>query len=300
MSRVFDALVQAGLPNIFKAEPEEFQISSADFEEVAPFAEQVEVPAENTSSSVALDTANIQSSLEWNKVGVFYPDATPEAKLVALGGSGNLGAEKFRLLRAKLQHLRDEAQLKSIVVTSAIPEDGKSLVALNLAISLAQHTEEKVLLIEGDSYRPVFAQRLGIEGCEGASEWLRGEKEIEHYIYKMRDFTLWVLPSGASPGDSMKLSHSPKFTKMIELFRNCFDWILIDAPPLLPLADVSNLSQQSDGILLVVREGKTPAKLLKKGLATLDSTRLVGVVLNDCSHEDHTYYYRYYGDSPQS
>jgi capsular exopolysaccharide synthesis family protein len=296
MSRVYEALCQAGLEQLLRPRPigSEIPVPEVPLFDPDELPEQLEDLADRAEAAVPPKSVIPPKPLALDDVGVFNPVTSPESRLVALGDKGELGAEKFRLLRARLQHLKAQKNVKSVLITSALPEDGKSLVALNLAISLAKHTQEKVLIIEGDLHRPVFAGRTGLEGFRGLSEWLTSDRPIEKHMYRMRDYMLWILPAGAPRHDSLGMLQSTKLVELMESFTKTFDWVLIDAPPLLPLADVNFWSQRSDGILLVVREGKTTAKLLKKGLETLDSANVLGVVFNHTNSEDLRYYDRYY------
>jgi capsular exopolysaccharide synthesis family protein len=233
-------------------------------------------------------------SLSWEEIPSFSPLACPESRLVALTGGSNLGAEKFRLLRARLRHLQDQQHVHRLVVTSAVPEEGKTLTAMNLAISLAKHTSQKILLLEGDLHKPALARQMGLERSRGLSEWFGATEPIHRFLYQVDDLQLWILPAGIPDGHPLAILQSAKFLELFQLLSNKFDWIVIDAPPLLPLADVNFWAKQTDGLLLVVRQGKAPRKLLKKGLETLDNARILGVVLNDIQATERNYYDRYY------
>jgi capsular exopolysaccharide synthesis family protein len=302
MSRVYEALCQAGLQRMFKREPPAPEVS---MEEVATFPpnELPDVWEQSVEETDAIASHRLPDvpkpavsprPLAWDDIALFHPDMVPESRLVALSDTSELGAEKFRVLRGRLRYLKAQKNIKSVVITSAVPEDGKSVVALNLAISLSKHTRERVLIIEGDLHKPVFGRRTGLAGSRGLSEWLSGETPIEKHIYHLPDSMLWVVPAGSPRQHPLGMLQAAKFLELMVAFRKTFDWILVDAPPLLPLADVSFWSHQTDGILLVVREGRTPAKLLKKGLETLDSARILGIVMNDTQLLDRTYYERYY------
>jgi capsular exopolysaccharide synthesis family protein len=214
--------------------------------------------------------------------------------LVTLAEENSLAAEKFRLLRDRIRHQRRTRALQRIVVTSAIPGEGKTMVSMNLALSLAQHTKERVLLLEGDLYRPAFAASLGMEDFRGLGEWFTGTEAVTGFLYHLHPTQLWLLPAGRVPENPGGILQSARFLALYEQLTRAFDWILIDAPPLLPLADASFWSTLADGLLLVVREGKTPRKILEKGLAVLDNPRIVGVVLNEAQGVESSYYEHYY------
>jgi receptor protein-tyrosine kinase len=245
-----------------------------------------------------LAAAEPSAALVWEEIRSFCPLARPESRLVALSDGSNLGAEKFRLLRARLRHLQDRQAVKRIVLSSAVPDEGKTLVAMNLAVSLAKHTSQKILLLEGDLHKPALAGQMGLSRSQGLSEWYLAAEPIHRFLYRVDDIPLWILPAGVPHEHPLAILQSAKFLELFKLLGDAFDWVVIDAPPLLPLADVNFWARQADGLLLVVRQGKAFRKLLKKGLETLDNARVIGVVLNDAHATERNYYDRYYAGKP--
>jgi capsular exopolysaccharide synthesis family protein len=229
------------------------------------------------------------------QVPTVKPVIRAENRMVTLSDDESLGDEKFRLLRARLLHLQDRAELKKIVITSAVPGEGKTTVASNLAISLARHTAQRVLLLEGDLRQPQLANKFGLPDLRGVSEWFEGEESLSHFIYRLDSLQLWLLPGGNPADDALKILQSKRFAEGLNRLTGCFNWIIVDAPPLMPLADVHLWAEQADGILLVIRNGKTPKRTLLKGLEGLSSAKLLGTVLNDVlptSGDDYAKYYR--------
>jgi capsular exopolysaccharide synthesis family protein len=277
MSRVYEALRLADLENGVSPtllDPDTFLAASGS---AAPLIEQ-------PTSEMPLD-----------EIKSLHPDVREESRVVTLTEGNSLGAEKFRLLRARLRNLRERRQLQKLVITSAVPNEGKTLVAMNLAVCLAKHTDEKILLLEGDLRKPMLDEHLGINALPGVGEWASAEEPVSKFIYRFDDLQLWILPAGSAPADPVNILQSPRFLELFKQLSTCFDWIIIDAPPLLPMADVSFWSRQADGMLLVVREGRTPKAILQKGLETIDNPKVVGVVLNDAHQVESSYYHHYYG-----
>jgi capsular exopolysaccharide synthesis family protein len=233
--------------------------------------------------------------MPWDEIKSLHPAVREESRIVTLTEGNSLGAEKFRLLRARLRNLRERRQLQKLVITSAVPNEGKTLVAMNLAVCLAKHTDEKILLLEGDLRKPMLGEHLGIKALPGVGEWASAEEPVSKFVYRFDDLQLWILPAGSAPADPVNILQSPRFLELFKQLSTCFDWIIIDAPPLLPMADVSFWSRQADGMLLVVREGRTPKAILQKGLETIDNPKVVGVVLNDAHQVESSYYHHYYG-----
>jgi capsular exopolysaccharide synthesis family protein len=236
----------------------------------------------------------VKGALAWNEIGSFEPVLKPENRLVTFTEDNSLGAEKFRLLRARLRHIQDQQHIKKIVITSAVPDEGKTLVSMNLAVSLAKHTTQKVLLLEGDLRKPTLATRWGMPDFKGLDDWFSSNEPITKFIYQVKGLQLGILPAGVPRENPLALLQSPRFLELYQQLSNGFDWILVDVPPLSPMADVNFWSRQSDGLLLVLREGKTPKKVLEKGLESLDSHKVIGVVLNDTHGIERGYYKHYY------
>lgn len=235
-----------------------------------------------------------QESLRWEDIADFIPMCRPEDHLITLDNGTELGTEKFRLLQSRLRQMSLLRKINTVLITSAVPEDGKSLVAANLAISLATHTNLKVLLLEGDLHKPTLAKKLGLAGRPGLSECLSNAGTLEKSCYHLGNNDLWVLPSGRPQEHPLSLLQSAIFQRIFAVLSSAFDWILIDSPPLLPLADAGFWAQQSDGILLIVRNAHTPRELLKRSLEMIDRSKLIGVVFNDSQPTEHDYYKRYY------
>ena len=212
-----------------------------------------------------------------------------ESRLVALTEPFGLGAEKFRVLVTRLENLRKkQKELKSLQITSAGIAEGKTLVSGNLALTFAKGSRSKVLLIEGDLHNPKLASVLGLSKLPGLINWWAGPKQdINHSLYQLQDLPLWFLPAGGTYEQPSAILQSPRFAEAFAQLSRQFDWIVVDSTPLAPMVDVNLWSRLVDGTLLVVREGVAPVKALKKGLASLDNPKLVGVVFNDASELDH-------------
>ena len=141
----------------------------------------------------------------------------------------------------------------------------------------------------------MLGEHLGIKALPGIGEWwASAEERVSKFIYRFDDLQLWILPAGSAPENPVNILQSARFLDLYKQLSTCFDWIIIDAPPLMPMADVSFWSRQADGLLLVVREGHAPKAILQKGLETLDNPKVIGVVLNDSHQVESSYYHHYY------
>lgn len=220
-----------------------------------------------------------------------------ESRLVALTEPFGLGAEKFRVLVTRLENIRKKQKdMKSLQITSGGMGEGKTLVSGNLALTFAKGSHSRVLLIEGDLHNPMLASLLGQGKLPGLIDWWSGAtQDIEHSLHQFQDLPLWFLPAGGTYEQPSVILQSPRFAEAFAQLSRQFDWIVVDSTPMAPMVDVNLWSRLVDGTLVVVREGVAPVKALKRGLASLDNPKLVGVVFNDTSEFDHSNSYdRYY------
>jgi capsular exopolysaccharide synthesis family protein len=217
---------------------------------------------------------------------------SPQSRLVSLTDSGSPAAEAFRLLGVRLRHLRRDKLLKKLLITSTIPQEGKSMVAGNLACTLALRAQQRILLLEGDLRRPSLSQRFGIGKNPGICEYLQGDRSLAASIYHLDNPNLWILPAGNAPSNALELLQSGRLSTLMDQLSVWFDWIVIDSPPVLPLADTSVWMRLSDGILLVTRQGTTEKRKLQRGLEALEAKKLIGALVNGSENaSDSDYYY---------
>ena len=294
MSRIFDALKRSETErwgNDLLSAPESVT-------ELLQAAEGRQVQQHMES----LAPATLTEAFSLGGTPVLRPAPAPDSRLVCLTDPGSLGAEKFRVLGLRLRHLREKRKLKRIVVTGTAPAEGKSLIASNLALNQARSKVLKTLLIDGDFRRPTLASKFGVGALlPGLSECLRGDRTLSEVVYKLEGSGLWLLPAGMAPENPLELMQSGRLPEILEQLGTAFDWIIIDTPPLFPLADTAFWMKVADGVLLVIREEVSDRKLLQRAVETLDRSTLLGVVVNGCSSGEQSYYYsRYAQDAVKS
>lgn len=217
----------------------------------------------------------------------------PQNRVVCFSDDETPAAEAFRLLGVRLRNLRRARPLKKVLVTSTVPKEGKSMVAANLACTLALTTQQKILLLEGDLRRPSLSETFGLGRNPGFCDCLKGERALARCIYHLEGASLWILPAGSAQSNALELLQSGQLSALMDQLAEWFDWIIIDSPPVLPLADTSVWTRLADGIILVTRQGTTEKRHLQRGLEALEPQKLIGALLN-CSQSssDYHYYYR--------
>lgn len=216
-----------------------------------------------------------------------------EGRLVGCSLNGNPGAEKFRYLRYRLDRLRRERPLSKVLVTSAIPKEGKTVVAVNLALSLARNSS-RVVLVDADMRQPAVHSALGLDSLPGLAEFLQGTLEAPACVKYLDPAGLCYLPAGNASSNPFELLQGPRIQEIGRWLTSVFDWVVIDSPPLIPFADSHCLATFADTALLVVRQGLTSRKSFENALAALDGVNVAGLVLNASDSTQHDGYYHYY------
>jgi len=224
----------------------------------------------------------------------------PEARLVCLTEPESPASEAFRLLAVRVRHLRKDRALKRLLITSTVPREGKSFAAANLACVLASGTRQKTLLLEGDLRRPALSHMFGVAGGPGICECLQGADNLASSICHIEKSNLWILPAGVAQGNPLDVMQSAKLPAMMEQLSAWFDWIIMDSPPVLPLADTSVWARLADGILLVARPGITEKRRMERGVEALEPSKLIGTLLNSSHSSPDKDYYYYRHVSPDS
>lgn len=210
-----------------------------------------------------------------------YDASAKTSPLILDSHARSLRAESMRHLRTNLQFVDVDNPVRVVVVTSSVPEEGKSSTASNLAVTFAE-AGRKVLLIEGDLRRPRVAHYLGLDGTVGLTNVLAGQVAVDEVLQTWGRGGLTVLPSGSVPPNPSELLDSQNMQDLLIAMRRVFDLIIIDTPPLLPVTDGAIAAAHADGAILVVRYGKTTKGQVSSAIAVLEAVgaRLLGSVLN--------------------
>jgi len=288
MSNIYEALQRAEL------ERNAATTSTANRLVDAPAVQIEETPVEpNASTTVTIEGIRQNS---WKPKYSGFPtldDRGPEL-------------EQFRGLRTQIFQARFEAPMKTILVSSGMPSEGKSFITANLAVALTRGSTNNVLLIDGDLRRPTQHALFGAPNEIGLSEYFAGTANANDVMQRCssagpgqsrRKFdlpNLTLIAAGKCGNSSSELVNNPRMAQLIAEVSPIFDWILIDSPPILAVTDAVDLATNADAVLLVVRGEKTTYTVAQRAQAAFASSRILGFVLNDLKDAPDPDSYNYY------
>jgi protein-tyrosine kinase len=250
-------------------------------------------PEETPATDFPVDSApaviTVETLLRRSPQPPWKPD--PKAALAVDGGFGP-GVEEFRTLRSRLYKIRENQPLKTVLVTSALPAEGKTFVSANLAQIIVRQHERRALLIDADLRCSRLHTVLGTQPGPGLSDYLSGEADELAIIQRSAQGNLFFIPGGKQSSNPNELIGNGRMEKLLRRLAPIFDWIILDSPPVLPVSDAALLAGMADGVLLVVRARQTPYPLAQKARAEFVDKPMIGVVLNHAepSKGYHSYY----------
>lgn len=200
-------------------------------------------------------------------------------------------SEQFRSLRVRLEALSAERPMRTIAVTSAMPGEGKTTAALNLALVTSMSVGRRVLLVDCDLRRPKVHIALGLRPECGLAEVLAGDAQLERAVIKVEGTSLEVLPVRGTPSNPSELLGSDRMRALVEEVARSYDQVIFDLPPTLAMPDAKAMCELVDGIVFVVRADQTPEDDVAAALDVLDRRRVLGVILNGVDVKPQRYGY---------
>ncbi len=211
-----------------------------------------------------------------------------------------IGAEEFRTLRSRLYQIREKLPLKILMVTSALPKEGKSFVTANLGQVLVRQHGRRALVIDADLRNPGMHRHLGAPQTPGLSDYLLGERDEFSVLQQGPMENLFLLPAGRVVSSAPELLANGRLKLFLQRVQPMFDWIIMDTPPVIPVADSTLLANFCDGVLLVVRSNLTPSDLARRAREEFQEKLLLGVVLNGAPSGKLARSKYYYGEAVSS
>jgi len=232
------------------------------------------------------------------------PSVVETEKLV-IGDHNALLVEQFRRLAAVLHHAQVQRQIHKVMIASAVPAEGKSLTASNLALTLSRSYEKRVLLIDTDLRRPSLHTLFNVSNSIGLTTTLNDPRQGKLPVVQVQQ-NLWLLPAGKPDPNPTSLVTSEAMKQLLEEASSQFDWVILDTPPVGLMPDANLLAAMVDAAFVVVHAGHTPYPLVKKAVDAIGLERVLGVVLNRADRSaaaaayDYNYYGYYAGDGDQA
>lgn len=220
-------------------------------------------------------------------------DAERGNSLAALHHPVSIVSDRYRMLFAKVDQICRAKEKKLIALTSAVKGEGKTTTAANLAVVCARDFGKRCLVMDGDFKNPTLARRFGMTEEPGLSEVVSGKCRLGGAIRKGPIPNLAILTMGQHFQTENNVWTSEKMKTVIQEVRGWFDYVWVDAPPILPLFDMSLISESVDGILIVVRAGEIPEQVLAQAIKSLGTSKVIGSVLNGAKMDWHSRYYGY-------
>ena len=210
------------------------------------------------------------------------------------------GAEEFRTLRSRLYQIREKLPLKRLMVTSALPKEGKSFVAANLAQVIVRQHGRRALVIDADLRSPGMHRHLGASQTPGLSDYLLGECDEFAIMQRGPMDNLFFVPAGRQATGAPELLANGRLKLFLQRVEPLFDWIILDTPPVIPVADSTLLANFCEGVLMVVRSNSTPSDLARRAREEFQDKLLLGVVLNGIPADQLPQSKYYYGEAVSS
>ena len=204
-----------------------------------------------------------------------------DRRLVTLTAPASNAAEQYRTLYYRLERMREMRPMKVVAFTSAMPGEGKTVTAVNLALASARaNPERRILLIDADLRRSQVGDYLGIRTRPGLAELIAGDCDVRDAVRRFKSTRLAVVPAGAMPEEPTQVLASARMKQFVKGMRDTFDEVYIDLPPTLPFADASILGCQADAVVMVIRANVTSQKAVNHAIEQLAGAPVIGCVLN--------------------
>ena len=232
-----------------------------------------------------------------NKEEKFIIEQAEGAPLVTYFKPKSIVAEQFRTIRTNIDFAQLDKNLKSIVVTSSVPAEGKSTISANLAIAMGA-MDKNVLIVDADMRKPTLHRTFTLSNEQGLTSLLANpDLHFNEVVMKSKDLNLYLLPSGPIPPNPAELLASARMSKLMHELEDYFDIIIYDAPPVTSVTDPQIIASKVDGVVLVVRQGYVKKDEVKKAKDILDNVEanILGTVLNSKTGDEDSGYYAYYG-----
>ena len=249
--------------------------------------------AERLNRIEKLDT---KSEVKYEFIAKKTVDSKFDPRIVTFYNSDSPVSEQYRTLRTNIQGISTKRRVKAITITSSNHGEGKTITAINLAISMAHDLNKKrILLVDADLRRSRISKYLGITAQQGLADLLSDGVNVDDMLLNVGIDNLTILPAGKVPHNPAELLGSQKLKNLVNLFREKYDYVIFDSPPIIPVTDAGLLGAQTDGVIMVIQAERTQQGVLKhsENLILQAQAKLLGYILTNIQYHIPGYIYCY-------
>jgi protein-tyrosine kinase len=297
MSRIHDALKRAEQERATTL-GEHVEPTLEEQPELQPVSMPASAHAPSSGAPAMAAGFTYESLLARCPVGAWSPDL--RTMLFFQEEENRVGAEEFRTLRSRLYQIREKLPLQKLMVTSALPKEGKTFVAANLAQVMVRQQGRRALVIDADLRSPGLHRHLGAKQTPGLSDYLLGESDEYAILQRGSMENLFFVAAGRTVSSAPELLSNGRLKLFLQRVEPLFDWIILDTPPVIPVSDSTLMANFCDGVVMVVRSNSTPSDLARRAREEFQDKLLLGVVLNGAQPGQDSRSAYYYGEAQTS
>jgi len=223
-------------------------------------------------------------------------DSQIDPRIVAFHDPKSTVTEQYRTLRTNIQAISSKNPIRAITITSSIHAEGKTITAINLAVSMAHDlSKKKILLVDADLRRGRISKYLGVNSEAGLADLIANGTNIDQALLNIGIDNLTILPAGKIPNNPAELLGSAKMKNLIDILKAKYDYIVFDTPPIVPVTDAGLVGAQTDGVVLVIQAERTQKGIVQhtEGLLAQAQAKLIGYILTNIQYHIPGYIYRY-------
>ncbi len=243
-----------------------------------------------------LEKLDQQSEVKYEFIAKKTTDSKIDPRIVSFYDPKSPVSEQYRTLRTNIQAINSKSPVRAITITSSVHKEGKSITAINLAISMAHDLNKKsILLVDGDLRRANISKYLGFKSEVGLADLLSNGSNIDEALINVGIDNLTVLPAGKIPHNPAELLGSAKLKNLVSLLKSKYDYIIFDAPPIIPVTDAGLLGAQTDGLVMVIQANRTQKGVVDHAESLLKQAqaKILGYILTNIQYHIPGYIYRY-------
>jgi capsular exopolysaccharide synthesis family protein len=298
MGKIYNTIVRSR-----REQPEDLKHTDRNFfnrlfqKNSNPLSSNKTIPEESSTNippdQKLFNPSSVQAMIFIEPKQISLEDSGIDSRMITFYEPRSKAAEQFRILRARLRNFGQDSKFKTLLVLSTFPQEGKSFIAANLAISIAQVGKSPVVLFDGDLRKPSLHKLFGLTVVKGLADYLADNASFDEILHATDVAGLYLIPAGDIPHNPAELMASDRLKLLLNSIKTNFSscWLILDSPPVISTTEHVILTEHADGFIYVIQADKTDRSLIKDALGKIDTNKLLGVVFNRTDHKTHGYYY---------